>query len=97
MKNSHAQLGNLYHRLALACNVCFWKPEKKVTMGVVAAHFATEHAIPQGDPTAELVLQPYCPNDHIMQVTHERPTGGGKKIYYACECSQGFILQGDIS
>lgn len=51
--------------LKLTCTECGWMPEDGVTMGVVAAHFATEHPdVDEANVTLQLVL--LCPQCRIV-------------------------------
>lgn len=67
--------------MALICQTCRWRPREELTVGILAAHFDTEHGTE--DIRMELVvLCPLC--DQPM--TFDR--SWGNRDYFSCEGCQ---------
>lgn len=68
--------------LVLRCHACEWEPDGNLTMGIVRAHFQTEH----GTDDAGLDLTPICPRDRTkLDTTRTTPLGPGRQaIEYLC-------------
>jgi len=69
--------------MALTCKHCGWRPDEDLTMGVLAAHFESEH----GTGNVELDLIVLCPRcDKAMEFFASL----GNEDHFQCEpCHRG--------
>lgn len=77
-------------RLALVCSLCPWEPDDDLTMGVVRAHFETEHPdaeVPETDDgMVTLDLAAFCTRcaARLTEPHIEPLRGGGERHTYDC-------------
>lgn len=65
--------------IQLACTLCGWRPTAEKTMGLVQAHFETEHPEHEGGPSLTMVV--VCPAcDNVCPQTYN----DGKRFVHDC-------------
>lgn len=83
--------------LALTCSLCDWRPDDDLTMGVVRAHYETEHPTveaPENDAgDVQLTLSVFCPRDGTrLADPYVEPlrTGGERHTYDCAACHRSY-------
>lgn len=70
--------------LRLACQPCRWRPAAGLPMGIVAAHFETEHpemVTDDGGPDVRLDMVVVCPRCDLEVAESSRRDGDGWTEY----------------
>lgn len=73
---------NVPDGMALICRTCRWRPDQELTVGLVAAHFETEH----DTDAVRLELVVLCPRcDTAMAFNRSEPIrSGGERDFFHC-------------
>lgn len=73
--------------MALVCNTCRWRPREELTVGLLAAHFETEH----GTDKVHMELVVLCPRcDQPMEFDF---TLGDDDHFRCAPCHRGRVIR----